>query len=80
MMPLQNDEKELWRQNLHDPLDPGNSYAPKISSVNDDTIIITIGGRSVMLTVLEWFMAGMAYLYPDDSNEITTYHGIINAK
>jgi len=52
--PCQNQNRELWRQDMHDEMDPGNYYAPSVFVAGDGGIGIDVGGHVTVRPVREW--------------------------
>ncbi|MEM9482100.1 MAG: hypothetical protein AAGA83_00255 [Cyanobacteria bacterium P01_F01_bin.116] len=67
--PCLNTDVEIWRQDLNDPLDPDNCYAPKISITKDNKISIKSGGRVCSRTAKEWVNLGWSTI-EDESAQV----------
>lgn len=51
---FQNIDREIWRQDLQDPLDPDNFYAPSVHVTAGNGIGINVGGTVVVMTPEAW--------------------------
>lgn len=52
--PSKNTDIELWREDLHDPLDPDNVYAPNVFVTERGAIGMSAGGHMMVYSILEW--------------------------
>lgn len=51
---VQNTDREIWRQDLKDPLDPSNFYAPSVHVTVNNGIGINVGGTVVVMSPEAW--------------------------
>lgn len=49
-----NTDKELWREDLHDPLDIDNYYAPSVFVTTGGGIGISVGGMVYVMPLRDW--------------------------
>jgi hypothetical protein len=53
-----NTDRELFREDLHDPMDPSNHYSPSIHVTIDGRIGIDVGGSVIVMSIQEWHKLG----------------------
>jgi hypothetical protein len=49
-----NTDKEIWREDRKDRLDPDNCYSDSVSVTKDNKISIKTGGITISMTAKEW--------------------------
>lgn len=52
-----NTDRELYREDLQDPLDPDNFYAPSIHVTQDGRIGMSVGGMVIVMSIRNWHNA-----------------------
>ena len=49
-----NTDIELYRENLNDPMDPGNAYAPRVFVTKEGEIDMSVGGSVIVMPIRQW--------------------------
>jgi hypothetical protein len=66
--PKKNTDRELYREDLHDPLDPDNAYAPKIFVTLDGQLGINVGGLVHVMPIRKWHFLGGKFWYMNEQD------------
>lgn len=68
LIPAKNTDRELWREDRHDPMDPGNYYSDRVFVTAHGQIGMESGGTAVVLPVKTWLECihriGIIYVVP----------------
>lgn len=70
-----NTDRELFRERLNDPLDPGDVYSPSIHVTQNGMIGMSVGGRIIQMSIRDWFKAARSLACSECGQMDTGQHG-----